>query len=71
MAEAPSKLPVHTQAKSSEVAPGRRDWPSFAEMRREMDTLFEDFTRDMFRMPSFFRSREPGALAQWCSHPST
>ncbi len=63
MADEPTRLPVQ-ESKGGAPGPARRDWPSLADLRRDMDNLFEDFTRDVFRVPSFFRAREPEILSK-------
>ena len=49
MAEAKSKVPVKTEA--PEGAAALRTWRPFESLRREVDRLFEDFGRDVWRFP--------------------
>lgn len=51
MAEAASKTPVQTEAKSSERAPVPQAWQPLETLRREVDRLFQDFDRDSWRLP--------------------
>jgi len=51
MAEAASKTPVQTEAKSSERAPVPQAWQPLETSRREVDRLFQDFDRDSWRLP--------------------
>ncbi|MCE1236269.1 MAG: Hsp20/alpha crystallin family protein [Hyphomicrobiales bacterium] len=46
-----TKLPVRDETKSVESVPRTPDWPMFADLRREMDRLFDDFGRGWFRAP--------------------
>lgn len=57
MAETATKLPVRNEsgAAGSMPAPQTTEWPMFANLRREMDRLFDDFGRDWFRAPTLFR----------------
>ncbi len=51
MAEAATKVPVKTEKKAPERAMALpAAWP-FASLRREIDRLFEDFDRDIWRFP--------------------
>lgn len=52
MAEAPTKVTVKTITPAPVPTPQGRDWPSFSDLRREIDSLFEDFTRDWFGAPA-------------------
>ena len=47
MAEAATKLPVKTEEK----APALQAWRPLETLRREVDRLFEDFGRDLWRSP--------------------
>lgn len=47
MTEPTSKLPVHTEKKSS----GLQTWHPIESLRREVDRIFEDFDRDFWRAP--------------------
>lgn len=47
MTEPASKLPVHTEKKSS----GLQTWHPIESLRREIDRIFEDFDRDFWRAP--------------------
>ncbi|MFP5469001.1 MAG: Hsp20/alpha crystallin family protein [Alphaproteobacteria bacterium] len=47
MTEPTSKLPVHTEKKSS----GLQTWHPIESLRREIDRIFEDFDRDFWRAP--------------------
>lgn len=47
MTEPASKLPVHTEKKSS----GLQTWHPIESMRREVDRIFEDFDRNFWRAP--------------------
>ncbi|QWG11542.1 Hsp20/alpha crystallin family protein [Bradyrhizobium sediminis] len=53
MAEAVTKLPVKTEGKKTEAA--MQTWRPFDSLRREVDRLFENFDRDLWRSP-FSRS---------------
>lgn len=56
MAEAATKLPVTTQDnKTVENAGAVQAWRPFESLRREVDRLFENFDRDLWRSP-FSRS---------------
>ena len=54
MAEAATKLPVKTEDKKTE-ATAMQAWQPFESLRREVDRLFENFDRDLWRSP-FSRS---------------
>lgn len=47
MTEPASKLPVHTEKKSS----GLQTWHPIESLRREVDRIFEDFDRNFWRAP--------------------
>ncbi len=47
MTETTSKLPIHTEKKSS----GLQAWRPIESLRHEIDRLFEDFDRDFWRAP--------------------
>ncbi len=47
MTEPATKLPVHTEKKSS----GLQAWRPIESLRHEIDRLFEDFDRDFWRAP--------------------
>jgi HSP20 family protein len=64
MAETSQKLQVQKDDKGRGVAQ-RSDWPSFSDLRREMDSMFEDFTRDMFRFPARTRQGDNDAMSRW------
>ena len=57
MSETTTKVPVKTQdkPKSPAVPAVAGEWHPFANLRKEMDRLFEDFDRSLFRNP-FTRS---------------
>lgn len=56
MAEAATKLPVKTEDKKGvENAGAGQAWRPFESLRREVDRLFENFDRDLWRSP-FSRS---------------
>lgn len=63
MATIATKLPVRTETKAVGTAPKMPEWPMFADLRREMDRLFDDFGRGWFRdlAPSAF---DTGAFAR-------
>ena len=50
MAETATKLPVKTED-APESASALRAWRPFETLRREMDRLFEEFDRDLWRSP--------------------
>jgi HSP20 family protein len=72
MAETATKLPIRTadSAPASAPAPRRRDWPSFADLRREVDALFDDFGRDWFRVPSRLRDFDLSRLGGLAPTPA-
>jgi HSP20 family protein len=49
MAKAESKVPVKTE--ETERAPALQSWRPFESLRREVDRIFEDFDRDLWRFP--------------------
>lgn len=49
MADTATKLPVRNEAKAVERTPTTTGRPMFADLRREMDRLFDDFGRGWFR----------------------
>ncbi|MER2606206.1 MAG: Hsp20/alpha crystallin family protein [Siculibacillus sp.] len=49
------KLPVRDESKTVGTTPATRGWPMFADLRREMDRLFDDFGRGWFRDTGLFR----------------
>lgn len=49
MADAETKVPVHTERKSE--SRGLQAWHPIESLRREVDRLFEDFDRDFWRLP--------------------
>jgi HSP20 family protein len=52
MAEAATKLPVKTELKKDEEKAGALQiWHPFETLHREIDRLFEDFGRDLWRSP--------------------
>src|SRR5512147_2767160 len=54
MAETVSKLPVKTEKtehKAAERSSAIQAWRPFESLRREVDRLFEDFDRDLWRFP--------------------
>ena len=51
MAETATKLPIKTEEKRAEGASGLQVWHPFESLRREIDRLFEDFDRDLWRLP--------------------
>lgn len=55
-----TRLPIKTAAAPS-PAPGarHRDWPSFSDLRRDVDALFEDFGRNWLRVPARWRDFDP------------
>jgi len=62
MADKPTSIPVKSTApapapRTAPLARGR-DWPSFADLRREMDNLFEEFGRGIFSVPARWRDLE-------------
>lgn len=46
-----SKVPVKTEQKVPERAPGLQAWRPFESLRREVDRLFEDFDRGFWTSP--------------------
>jgi HSP20 family protein len=54
MAETATKLPVKTEAKGSGRLPGVQEWHPFEGLHRQIDRLFDDFGRGLWRSP--FRS---------------
>jgi len=52
MADTATRLPVRNEAKAVGTAPAATGWPMFADLRREMDRLFDDFGRGWFRDPT-------------------
>jgi HSP20 family protein len=64
MADKPTPVPVAGSAPAAQApAPTarRRDWPSLADLRREMDSLFDEFTRDIWSVPARLGRMEPFA----------
>jgi len=52
MAEAATKLPVKTEEQRvQEKVPAAQTWHPFESLRREVDRLFENFDRDLWRSP--------------------
>jgi len=51
MAKETDKVPVKTEAKAPERPAALQAWPPFGSLRREVDRLFEDFDRDLWRLP--------------------
>lgn len=51
MAEAATKLPVKTEQKGEEKAAVPQAWQPFESLHREIDRLFDDFGRDLWRNP--------------------
>jgi HSP20 family protein len=51
MAEAAAKLPVKTEPKQAERPSAMEMWRPFEGLRREIDRLFEDFDRGIWRSP--------------------
>lgn len=49
MATTATKLPVRNEVKAVGTAPRMPEWPMLADLRREMDRLFDDFGRGWFR----------------------
>jgi HSP20 family protein len=49
-----TKLPVKTEQKAGGLQTAQQAWHPFETLRREVDRLFEDFGRDLWRSP--FRS---------------
>jgi HSP20 family protein len=49
MATTATKLPVRNETKAVGTAPKMPEWSMFADLRREMDRLFDDFGRGWFR----------------------
>lgn len=71
MAEEPTKLSVRGESRPAAPVPApSRDWPSFAEFRREMDRMFEDFGRDWFRMPSRLRMPDLEPMLRGALNPA-
>ncbi len=69
MAEAATKMPVRTEAKESERVPG--EWRPLANLRREIDHLFDDFhwgtgrrplARTLFDVEPFWRGQTWGGV---------
>jgi HSP20 family protein len=54
-------IPVTTSVSPKAPAPAgrRREWPTLTDLRREMDSLFEDFGRDVLSVPSRLSRMEP------------
>lgn len=52
MADKATKLPVRNETEAVGTAPKMPEWPMFADLRREMDRLFDDFGRGWFRDPT-------------------
>jgi HSP20 family protein len=74
MAEA-TKVPVKTEEKASVRASARSAWQPFEGLRREVDRLFDDFDRGLWRSP--FRSSTfdvepfwPRQIATWSTAPA-
>ncbi len=66
MATTATRLPVSNETKAVGTAPKMPEWPMFADLRREMDRLFDDFGRGWFRdltVPTFPTGFAEGALA--------
>jgi HSP20 family protein len=61
MVDKPTPVPVTATPASATPAPTarRRDWPSLADLRREMDSLFDDFTRDVWSVPARLGRLDP------------
>ncbi len=51
MAEAATKLPVKTAERAPASAQALSGWHPIESLRREVDRIFEDFDRGVFRMP--------------------
>ncbi|SRR5579871_2143746 len=51
MTEAPTKVPVKTEQKTSPLSSAFPAWPPFERLRREVDRLFEDFDSGFWRTP--------------------
>jgi HSP20 family protein len=51
MAETVTKLPVKTGEKAGEATSTLQAWRPFESLHREIDRLFEDFGRDLWRTP--------------------
>jgi HSP20 family protein len=51
MADSATKLPIKSEKQGSTPAPALRDWHPLESLHREMDRLFDEFGRGMFRLP--------------------
>jgi len=51
MAESVSKLPVKSEKKAAEHPSAMQVWRPFVNLRQEVDRLFEDFDRGLWRFP--------------------
>jgi len=52
MAETVTKIPVKIQEKAANVPSTTQAWAPFLSLRREMDRLFDDFGRGLWRLPT-------------------
>jgi HSP20 family protein len=51
MAEPVTKLPIRREEREAEPAPALGDWRPLESLRREMESLFDDFGRGFWRSP--------------------
>lgn len=72
MAEAATKLPIKTEKQTAVPASSMREWHPLESLHREMNRLFDDFGRGMFRFPfgrpaldiePFWRTAMSGAMS--------
>jgi len=52
MVESATKLPVKTESKAGAATSQPSEWRPFESLRREVDRLFEEFDRNLWRFPS-------------------